>query len=117
MELNSFSMAEGEDGTRTVRITTAVGDQATVSIGANSPLDDVDIYAEGGDIDIGINTETVSYTHLDVYKRQALMSTSQDPPGMHASRNSTTQPRFHPAGASPWRGTSKRFIETNSMGV
>ena len=50
-------MAEGEDGTRTVRITTAVGDQATVSIGANSTLDDVDIYAEGGDIYIGSNTE------------------------------------------------------------
>ena len=57
VELNSFSMAEGEDGTRTVRITTAVGDQATVSIGANSTLDDVDIYAEGGDIYIGSNTE------------------------------------------------------------
>lgn len=57
VELDSFSMFEKEDGTRSVHMTTRVGDQATVSIGANSTLNDVDIYAEGGDIYIGSNTE------------------------------------------------------------
>lgn len=57
VELNSFSMFEEEDGTRTVRMATRAGDQATVFIGADSTLDDVDIYAEGGDIYIGSNTE------------------------------------------------------------
>ena len=56
VELNSLSIFEQEDGTRTVHMTTAVGDQATVSIGDNSTLNDVDIYAEGGDIYIGDNT-------------------------------------------------------------
>lgn len=57
VELDSLSITEGEDGIRTVRMTTGAGDQATVSIGANSTLDDVDIYAEGGNIYIGSNTE------------------------------------------------------------
>ena len=56
VELDSVSIFEKEDGTRTVYMTTAVGDQATVSIGDHSTLNDVDIYAEGGDIYIGSNT-------------------------------------------------------------
>ena len=56
VELNSLSIFEREDGTRTVHMTTSVGDQATVSIGDNSTLNDVDIYTEGGDIYIGDNT-------------------------------------------------------------
>lgn len=56
VELDSVSIFEKEDGSRTVHMTTAVGDQATVSIGDHSTLNDVDIYAEGGDIYIGSNT-------------------------------------------------------------
>ena len=56
VELESVHISEGDNGTRTVRMTTKVGDQASVVIGSNSTLDDVDIYAEGGDIYIGDHT-------------------------------------------------------------
>lgn len=56
VELDSVHISEGDNGTRTVRMTTGVGDQASVVIGSNSTLDDVDIYAEGGDIYIGDHT-------------------------------------------------------------
>lgn len=56
VELNSVYISVGDDDTRTVHMTTEVGDQASVVIGSNSTLDDVDIYAEGGDIYIGDHT-------------------------------------------------------------
>lgn len=56
VELDSVYISEGDNDTRTVRMTTKVGDQASVVIGSNSTLDDVDIYAEGGDIYIGDHT-------------------------------------------------------------